>query len=188
MINQILFFSKAANEQPIKCLSNSQITKEYSWSDNYQLFNSTGMAKSQWKPAWLEGREVCDHHILPKAPFFPTLDHHHHPVLTACSQAFVPTGVEGQGVLIVPQSQGTGDGVPRGQGMGCPGTPQHTHIQLEELGTQGLPCCLSRDSVHILCRLQTNPQMLSFDHVNQGKIKIHKHNLAQLSEKQGMTF
>lgn len=44
MINQILFFSKAANEQPIKCLSNSQITKEYSWSDNDELLNSTGVA------------------------------------------------------------------------------------------------------------------------------------------------
>lgn len=105
MINQILFFSKAANEQPIKCLSYSEITKGYSWSDNHQLFNSTGMA--------LEGQEVCDQVLSLTSSqsrfFFPTSDHHH--ILTACSQDSVPSGVGRQGALVVPQ----------GQGMGCPG-------------------------------------------------------------------
>lgn len=123
MINQILFFSKAANEQPIKCLSNSQITKEYSWSDNDELLNSTGVAvkarlagraEGVWPPHW------------PKATFSSPLQI---TTTTACCQTFVLTGVEGQGALLVPHSQGTGDGVPRGQGwpgdwvLGWPGDP-----------------------------------------------------------------
>lgn len=73
MINQILFFSKAVNEQPIKCLSNSEITKEYSQvtTSSYLTAQASIAVKANLaeraEDTWLEGPFT---HIIPKPPFF----------------------------------------------------------------------------------------------------------------------
>lgn len=123
--------------------------------------------------------------------FFPTSDHHHHcllPDLCAhwCGRTGSPPGAT------EPRDRGWGaqrTGVARGLGIGVARGPHSTPTSSWSCwAPRACQFCLSCGSVHNLSSLQTNPLMLCFNHINQGKIKIHKHNLARLPKKKGMTF